>query len=75
LDWIVRYVDRLPFIAIPAVLQLDTRVAWHPSERWELSIAGRNLLDRAHPEFKPALVVTPVTEVPRSVYVKVKYGY
>jgi iron complex outermembrane recepter protein len=45
------WVDRLGGQPVPAYLRFDTRLAWHPAERLELSVTGQNLLRPLHPEF------------------------
>lgn len=36
---------------VPSYSELDVRLAWHPTEKIELSIVGQNLLHDHHPEF------------------------
>jgi iron complex outermembrane receptor protein len=58
---------------VPSYFELDSRVAWHASDRLELSRAGQNLLHDHHPEYGspgPTRV-----EIPRSVYGKVAWRY
>lgn len=74
-DWIVRGVSRLPASDIPAYFAADVRVGWRPSPRWEVSLAGRNLLDRRHPEFLPTTIFTPPTETPRSATVEIRHDF
>jgi iron complex outermembrane recepter protein len=54
LDWVARYVDRLPDPHVAAYLSLDLRLGWRVSEGIALSLVGQNLLDDRHPEFVPA---------------------
>lgn len=61
------HVDCLPAMALPAYTRLDLRGAWRPRKDLELSLTGRNLLDRRHPEFINAGGPRS-TEVPRSVF-------
>lgn len=61
------YVDRLPAMAIPSYTRLDLRAAWRPRKNLELSLTGRNLLDRQHPEFVNG-GGPRATELPRSVF-------
>jgi iron complex outermembrane receptor protein len=68
LDSAVRYVGALPSIEVPAYMELDLRVGWRTSDQVTISIAGQNLLDQAHPEFKPGVFATQATEVQRSIY-------
>jgi iron complex outermembrane receptor protein len=73
-DTVLRYVDNLNQLGptVPSYTALDLRLAWAPNERWEVSVAGQNLLDKQHPEFG-----TPASrqEIPRSVYGKVTWKY
>jgi iron complex outermembrane recepter protein len=58
---------------VPSYFELDTRLAWHVTERLELSIAGQNLLHNRHPEYgfpDPARV-----EIERSAYGKLAWRY
>jgi iron complex outermembrane receptor protein len=50
-DVLGRYASRRPQPAVPAYVELTARLGWHPSLRWELSIAGQNLLHDRHLEF------------------------
>ncbi|HEX7184167.1 MAG TPA: TonB-dependent receptor [Thermoanaerobaculia bacterium] len=73
LDGWLRYVDELPFPAVPSYLELDLRVGWRPIPALELSLVGQNLLDEAHAEFGPA---TPTRqEVERGFYGKVTWQF
>jgi iron complex outermembrane receptor protein len=64
-DFTARYVGRIANQNVPAYAELDVRFSWRPSEKLELSIAGRNLLDAQHPEFGAALPTR--REIERSV--------
>jgi iron complex outermembrane receptor protein len=53
---------------VPAYFELNSRLAWQVSSRFELSVNGENLLHPAHPEYGfpgPTRI-----EIDRSVYVK-----
>jgi iron complex outermembrane receptor protein len=50
-DLIGRYVDTLTTDQIPSYFEMDTRLAWRPTDSFEFAVVGRNLLDRAHSEF------------------------
>lgn len=67
-DTSVRYVDQLPHPVVPSYLTFDARLGWSPSERWELSLVGQNLLEKRHREFGTGPLAR---EVERSVYGKV----
>ncbi|WP_419660218.1 TonB-dependent receptor [Desulfosarcina variabilis str. Montpellier] len=62
------------FYAIDDYLTLDLRLAWRPIPSLELSIVGQNLLDSNHLEFVQEAYSRP-TDVPRSVYAKISYGF
>jgi iron complex outermembrane recepter protein len=66
-DWIFRHVSALPGQSITAYTTADARIGWRPVAYFELSIAGRNLLEAHHAEFTGG---KPVTELKRNVYVK-----
>ena len=59
----------------------DVRLAWHPSDRIEVSVVGQNLLDRVHREsadfFEGSVLATgqPQSSVDRSVYGKVTVSF
>ena len=36
---------------VPSYAELDARIAWRPTNALELSLVGRNLLHRRHPEY------------------------
>lgn len=51
LDGFLRHASALPNPALEGYTTMDVRLAWRPSKRLEISLLGRNLLDRQHPEF------------------------
>jgi iron complex outermembrane receptor protein len=58
---------------VPSYFELDTRMAWHATDRLELSLVGQNLLHDHHPEYgypSPTRV-----EIERSVYGKLAWRY
>jgi iron complex outermembrane receptor protein len=65
-DSTLRFVSRLPSPVVPRYTELDERFGWNPIPKVELSIIGRNLLDRQHPEFGPAGPFRE--EVQRNIY-------
>lgn len=73
-DWVVRAVSALGS-AIPRYVAADARLAWRPAAHWEFSLAGRNLLDRQHPEFLPNTIFSPPTETARSGYLEIRYDF
>jgi iron complex outermembrane receptor protein len=70
-DSALHYVAARTSLEIPAYLELDLRVGWRMSDNAEFSLVGQNLLDRAHPEFKPSFFGTQATEVQRSIHGKI----
>jgi hypothetical protein len=50
-DFDYRYVSKLAGISIPAYSTADARLAWTFRNHWELSAAGRNLLQPGHFDF------------------------
>jgi iron complex outermembrane receptor protein len=79
LDAGLRWVDTLQTYngptpgTVPAYFELNTRLAWHASERLELSLAGQNLLHNHHPEY--GMPDPTRVEIQRSVYGKVAWRY
>jgi iron complex outermembrane receptor protein len=51
LDGDLREVGALPDPHVPGYVELDARLAWAPNGRWELSLAGMNLLHPWHQEY------------------------
>jgi iron complex outermembrane recepter protein len=69
-------VDALPGLMVPSCVVLNVRLGWRPSENWEISIMGQNLLDNWHPEFSAGFGVSGQTpEVERSVYGKLVWRF
>jgi iron complex outermembrane receptor protein len=78
-DAALRWVDTLHINSgsmpgtVPAYFELNTRLAWHASERLELSLVGQNLLHNRHPEYgypDPMRV-----EIQRSAYGKLAWRF
>ncbi len=65
-----RYVDTINDVAsytVSSYVTLDASLRWHLSPRYELMLAGQNLLDNSHPEYYPSsLIPTASTSVERS---------
>jgi iron complex outermembrane receptor protein len=51
LDLSTRYVGNLPNQRVPAYATGDARLGWQLTDRFELELVGRDLLDPQHPEF------------------------
>ena len=73
LDGVLRRVGSLPHPAVPDYAELDLRIGWHPSARWELSLVGQNLLHAHHPEFQ--LSSPTREEYQRGAYVRLVWHY
>ena len=78
-DLWLRYVAELPAgnttAVVPSYVTLDARLAWRPRPRVELSVAGQNLLESAHPEFVSDFIASQATEVPRGVYAQMQLTF
>jgi iron complex outermembrane receptor protein len=79
LDAALRWVDTLrdnnngAVGIVPSYFELNARLAWHATDRLELSVVGQNLLHDHHPEFGvpgPGRV-----EIGRSVFAKVAWHW
>jgi iron complex outermembrane recepter protein len=68
----LRSVDRLA--GVPAYVTLDLRLAYRPTDRLEVSIAGLNLLEGQHREQAP-IVGALISEVPRSFHAKLTWRF
>ena len=58
---------------VPSYLRLDAQLSWRPSKRWDLSIAGQNLLNGSHTEFVP--ISGAATPVQRAVNGRVTWRF
>ncbi|MBD3234426.1 MAG: TonB-dependent receptor plug domain-containing protein [candidate division Zixibacteria bacterium] len=70
----IRYIDRLTFLDVDDYLTLDFRLGWQPYEFLELSLIGRNLLERWHTEFNYEMSSYRV-QVERSVFGSVNWRF
>jgi iron complex outermembrane recepter protein len=79
LDGALRWVDTLHTNSgpvpgtVPSYFELDTHLAWHASDRLEVSLVGQNLLHNRHPEYGFPDPTRP--EIERSVYGKLTWRY
>jgi iron complex outermembrane recepter protein len=69
-DW--RYESALPWQLVHAYSTVDARIAWKITRQWELSLAGRNLLQPSHVEFSgdPG----PLVGIRRNAYIKLTWA-
>ena len=70
-DAFLRYAAERPFPRVPAYGELDLRLGYRITDRWELSLVGQNLLHEAHQEFN----FTPTIELRRGVYLRSVWGF
>ncbi len=76
LDSWLRYVDSIPSVNVDSYITLDARLGWSPTEKIEISIVGRNLLEKRHREYGPSSIInTQVTGIERSVYASVTWRH
>lgn len=72
------FVDRLPKLepTVPSYVRLDLRLGWRPTQAFDLSVVGQNLLDNRHPEWGSifGVPVRPL-EVQRSAYVQASWRF
>ena len=54
---------------------LDARLAWKPSNTFELALVGRDLLDSEHVEFPPTYVGGTLKRIPRSYYLRANWNF
>ena len=75
LDTTVRYADHITTLDKNSYSEMDLRLGWKPKDFFELSIAGRNLLDSGHEEFEGTTFAIPSSDIERSVYFKVTWRF
>jgi iron complex outermembrane receptor protein len=71
LDLHLRAIDE-PAPQVPAYVELDARLGWRLNQRVEVALAGRNLLDEAHPE---SFDIAPLLQARRSVQLSARLSY
>jgi iron complex outermembrane recepter protein len=69
----VRYVDHLASLQVGSYVAADARIAWRPTQNFEFSVTGQNLLDDRHLEMVGK--TAPRREVEHSVFGKVTYRF
>ncbi len=74
-DMVLRYMDSLPSLSIPSYWEADIKVKWRPRKNLEISFAGQNLLDEAHPEFNSDFLSQEMVEIQRTFYAKVSWHF
>ncbi|HEX5279676.1 MAG TPA: TonB-dependent receptor [Micropepsaceae bacterium] len=66
-----RYVGSLPNPAVPAYIELDSRIAWRISPMTEIAVSGMNLLHAHHQEW----TIPPSDEIPRMVFIELRQNF
>jgi iron complex outermembrane receptor protein len=74
LDGVLRWVGAVATGEIQPYWDLDVRVAWHPTPRFELAVVGQNLVAARREEF-PSLFTIQRSAVERGVYGKVTWRF
>jgi iron complex outermembrane recepter protein len=62
-------------LKFPAYTALDAHLRWNLSRSWQVSLIGRNLLDRSHREYMFFYTWFEPTEVERSMLLKLKFNF
>lgn len=75
IDVAMRFVDQLPALGIDDYVTMDVRLAWTPSDDFEIAIVGHDLLGSKHVEYDSQFVNTAPTQVQRGVYGKVTWRF
>jgi iron complex outermembrane receptor protein len=75
LDLMLYYVDNLSAEDVPSYIRFDARLGWHINDNTQLSIVGRNLFERLHPEFRELRGSSFATESERSFLIEVVHRF
>jgi iron complex outermembrane recepter protein len=62
-------------LRFPAYTALDAHLRWNISSSWQVSLIGRNLLDRSHREYTFFYTYFEPTEVERSILLKARFSF
>lgn len=74
-DFWMRYVDDLQIQNVDSYVTLDARVNWAISDAWQVSFAGRNLLDSSHLEFREEFGQNQTVEIPREFIAELRWQF
>jgi iron complex outermembrane receptor protein len=74
-DIMLRYVHKLDGLAIPSYYSLDARLGWRPIPMMEFAIAGQNLTNKTHLEFRPDFINTTPSQVKRTFHATVIWKF
>ena len=74
-DTALYFVGRYHSLGVPGYVRWDTRIGWRPRESLKLSLVLQNLQAGHHPEFTNSAQSVVGTEVKRSIYGKLTWGF
>lgn len=74
------YTDDLPELGfrgdnIGSRVKLDVNIGYHPSEKWTITVGGRNILGESSREFGETMDGIVASEIPTIVYSAISYNY
>ncbi|MEO1594384.1 MAG: TonB-dependent receptor [Pseudomonadota bacterium] len=72
---LVRYVDDIEAVQVSSVTQANLNIRWQVNSDWAMSAGVRNLLEGGTLEYRSELSDVVATEIERSAYVNVHYGF
>jgi iron complex outermembrane receptor protein len=75
LDVMGRYVSELPGLGISDYMTMDVRLGWRPAEHVEVSLVGRNLIERRHQETSTELLYGVSGAPERSAFLKLRMDF
>ena len=85
LEWssFLRYTDNITVTSpgllngyqIPSYISLNMRLNYKVSEQFNISIVGKDLLESSHQEFINDTYAIPVSDIDRSVYLKLDWSF
>jgi iron complex outermembrane recepter protein len=74
-DLFGRYVDEVPAFDIDSYVAVDARLGWKLSNKVDLSLVGKNLLDGEHREYDSTFIQTPQSRIPRGIYGMIQWRF
>ncbi|MEM1437399.1 MAG: TonB-dependent receptor [Pseudomonadota bacterium] len=72
---LVRYVDDIEAVSVPSLTQANLNLRWQINRDWALNAGIRNLLEDRTLEYRSELSDIVSTEIERSAYVNVHFGF
>ena len=72
---LVRYVDEIEAVQVSSVTQANINFRWQVNSDWAVSAGVRNLLESGTLEYRSELSDVVATEIERSAYVNVHFGF